>query len=178
MSLRTLFSIVLKILGLLLIKDFLLAVFQILIVVFTMSPSLETCVLYAVVTVINGLLPYLFIFKSELIINVLKLDGGFDEDTIALNMHRSTMFGLCVIIVGGYMVASEVPVLVRLVFVIYQEKNELSATNPNVGYLLLSVAKIFVGLILMGFQRPIANLLEINRRHNTPAFDDEDEEAE
>jgi hypothetical protein len=106
MTLRTLFKIILKILGIFFIKDFLSIIPQVISSFFYIINSdtvgegiwiLSSVLLFLF---LYGALSYYLIFKTDLIIDKLKLDKGFDRDTISLNIHRSTILSIAIIVIG------------------------------------------------------------------------------
>jgi hypothetical protein len=108
---------------------------------------------------------YFLIFKSDLIIDKLKLDTGFDQETIPLNIHRSTILSISIIVIGGLIIADEIPNLCRQLFAYFQEKRmTYGQTNPNISYSVLAGAKIVIGLLLIGNQRQIVNFIEHKRK--------------
>ena len=171
MTPRSLFNIILKILGVFFIKDFLSAIPQLLssILYLTNSES-RTEGIWTLLTTLLILLVYWFvcyylIFKTELLIDGLHLDKGFDQDTFPLNIHRSTILSISIIVIGGLLVADELPNFCRQLFSYFQEKRmTYGQTHPNIAYSVVSGVKIIVGLILMIGQRQIVNLIELKRK--------------
>jgi len=169
MTTRSLFNIILKILGIFFIKDILATIPQLLsITLYLKEPDISgavwTLITTALVLLVYGLVSYFLIFKSDLIIDKLKLDKGFDQETIPLNIHRSTILSISIIVIGGLIVADEIPNLCRQLFAYFQEKRmTYGQTNPSISYSVLAAAKIGIGLLLIGNQRQIVNFIE-NRR--------------
>ena len=112
---------------------------------------------------IYGLIPYLLLFKSNLVINKLKLDEGFDQPTIPLTIHRSAILSIAIIIIGGLLVADEVPTFCRLMLTYSQERRD-GQVNPHISYVVLSVAKIVIGILLIGNQNYLVNYIEFRRK--------------
>jgi hypothetical protein len=128
MTLRTLLNIILKILGIFFIKDFLAIIPQFLSVGLyltkpdTVPEGIWTFVMTLLILFVYGLVSYYLIFKTNLIIDKLKLDKGFDEEKISLNVHRSTILSISIIVIGGHFVAEEIPKFCRQLFSYFQEK--------------------------------------------------------
>ena len=86
MTPRSLFNIILKILGVFFIKDILVSISQLLGYVTQFGkPEAVPELLWAVLTitlvlVVEAFFCYLLIFKTEWFIKVLKLDRGFDQE--------------------------------------------------------------------------------------------------
>lgn len=170
MTPRSLFNIILKILGLLFIKIILEIIPQIISIIFFMRKSkgeevIWTLIATAVALLIYVLISYFLIFKSELIINKLKLDKGFDQESIPINMHYSSILSISIIVIGGLILADEIPNLCRQLFSYFQQKRlTYGQTSPTPSYIILSGAKIIIGLLLIGNQRQIVNYIEYKRR--------------
>jgi Na+(H+)/acetate symporter ActP len=155
MTPKSLFNIILKILGIFFIKDILAIIPQLLSVsIYLTEPNVSGAVWTLITTIIILVLyiifAYYLIFKSDLIIDKLKLDKGFDQETIPLNIHRSTILSISIIVIGGLIVADEIPNLCRQLFAYFQEKRLTHGqTNPNISYSVLAAAKIIIGLLLI-----------------------------
>jgi hypothetical protein len=170
MTTRSLFNIILKILGIFFIKDILATVPQMLSIVLyltksdTLGEAIWTLATTILVLLVYILVSYYLIFKSDLIIDKLKLDKGFDQETIPLNIHRSTILSISIIVIGGLLIADEIPNLCRQLFAYFQEKRmTYGQTNPSISYSVVAGVKIIIGLLLIGNQRQIVNFIE-NRR--------------
>ena len=171
MTLRTLFNIILKILAIFYIKDILEIVPQLLSVgvyltkADTVNESIWTLVFTLIMLVVYFLVSYFLIFKTNVVIDKLKLDRGFDEKDISINIHRSTILSIAIIVIGGYMVADEIPNLCRRLFSYFQERRmTYGQTNPSISNSVLSGVKIIIGILLMLEQRRIVNLIERQRK--------------
>jgi hypothetical protein len=171
MTPRTLFNIILKILGIFFIKDFLATIPQLLSVILYLTKSdsvteaIWTLATTSLILLAYGLVSYYLVFKTELIIDKLKLDKGFDRETIPLNIHRSTILSISVIVIGGLLVADEIPNFCRQLFSYFQEKRmTYGQTNPTLAYSIVSGAKIIIGIFLMAGQKQIVNLIERQRK--------------
>lgn len=163
MTPKSLFNIVLKILGLLLLKDSLPVIIQSL---FTLDQD------YGLLLTITSLLVlgiylaaiYLFIFRTNSIIEKLKLASALPEE-IPFNIHHSTILYIAVIILGGYIVATEIPSLCRSIYNYYAEREMTRRmSDTQGGYFVFSASKILVGLLLLGNARFIVNYVEHRRR--------------
>src|SRR3982751_3444931 len=137
MTPRSLFSIVLKILGILFIKDILAALPQLLSVFYMIKYNQQqemgiTLAMTLLMLLIYTVVAYYLIFKSELIIDKLKLDQGFNQDNFPLNVHRSTVLSISIIVLGGFLVADEIPNLCRHLYGYFQEKRmTFGQTSPT-----------------------------------------------
>ena len=172
MTPRSLFNIILKVLGIFFIKDILgevarfLSDFMYMIKSGSYESSLWLLIFTLLILVIYACVIYYLVFKTEYVIEWLKLDRGFDEETIPLNIHRSTILSIAIIVIGGLLIANEIPNFCRLLYAYYlQSKQPYDQVNPNVPYAILAFCKIIVGLILIGNQRHMVNFIESHRKH-------------
>ena len=171
MTPRTLFNIILKILGIFFIKE-LLAIITQLVSAFlyltsagTIPEAIWTFGTTLLIMVVYGLVSYLLIFKTDFIIDKLKLDKGFNPESIPLNIHRSTILSIAIIVIGGYLVVDEIPNFCRQLFSYFQEKRmTYGQTDPTIVYSLVSGIKILIGIILMISQRKIVAFIEWQRK--------------
>ena len=171
MTPRSLFNIILKILGLFFIKNILAIIPQLISITLFMKSSdkgaegIGILISNLFVLLIYGLIAYFLVFKTDLIINKLKLDKGFDQELIPINMHHSTILSISIIVIGGLILADEIPNLSRQLFAYFQEKRlTYGLTSPNISYIILAAAKIVIGFLLISNQRQIVNYIEYKRR--------------
>ena len=170
MTPKTLFNIILKILGIFFIKDILATLPQLFSVAMYLTQPDVTGAVWTLVTTIvilcvYNLVSYYLIFKSDLIIEKLKLDRGFDQGTIPLNVHRSTVLNISIIVIGGFLIADEIPNFCRQLFFYFQEKRMTHGqTRPSISYSILAIAKIIIGFLLIGYHRQIVNFIEYRRK--------------
>jgi hypothetical protein len=171
MTPRTLFNIILKILGIFFIKDFLAIIPQLLSVAeyFTKPETVNEAIWIFILTLlmlfVYGLVSYFLVFKTELIIDKLKLDKGFNQEIIPINIHRSTILSISIIIIGGLLVTNEIPNFCRELFSYFQEKRmTYGHADPKISYSIVSGTKIIIGMFLMTGQKQIVNLVERQRK--------------
>lgn len=176
MTARTLFSIILKIIGILFVKDLLLAVPQLL-GFFAYTFSLRDDFPFGAIAMfilsigIYFLAAYWLVFRSDWIIDKLRLAEGFDVDPIRPNIHRSTVLSICVILIGALMIIHALPLLVKEGMSYYQHAraNRLLFTDSEADKSLLVTyaIQLIIGLLLMGNQRQIVSFIELRRRNVT-----------
>jgi len=172
MTPRTLFNIILKILGIFFIKEFLTIIPTLLsVILFLTSPGMLTEAVWSLVTtslilLAYGLVSYYLIFNTDFVIDKLKLDKGFAEETIPLNIHRSTILSIAIIVIGGYLVVDEIPNFCRQLYSYFQEKRlTYGQTSPTLVHSVISGIKILIGILLMTYQRIIVAFIERQRKN-------------
>jgi hypothetical protein len=69
------------------------------------------------------LLVYVLIFKTDFIIDKLKLDQGFDEDRIQFeNLNNENLLKFAIIIIGGFLVLDYLPSFLNHTFQAFKTK--------------------------------------------------------
>lgn len=107
---------------------------------------------------------FVFLFRTSWLIDKLQLDEGFAQNAVALAVHRSTILSVSVVVIGGWLVASELPNLGRQLLTYSQERRD-GHLNPDLTYLMLTAFKIAVGMLLVSKQRQLVSLIEYQRQH-------------
>lgn len=164
MSIRTFWVILIKILGLLLISGALTVIPQWFTSIFYTYQSGDVynmAILASLLLII--LFVYFFIFKicmykTSCIIDKLKLDKGFDNETLELNSSENKIISIAVIVIGGLMFVENIPVLLREMFVFFQDKN-LFKDYPKAGWIIFDFCKVILGYLLMTNSFRITNFI-------------------
>ncbi len=171
MTPRSLFNIIIKVLGIFLIKDILVTIPQLPASLSffasedTRPEALWTLLGVAGVLFVEIAICYWLIFKTDRIITILKLDRGFDQETIPINMHRSTILKIAIIVIGGYLLVNEIPNFCWQIISYFQEKRmTYGVTKPKIQYAVIAGVKIVIGILLIAEQKLIVNLIERQRK--------------
>ena len=113
-------------------------------------------IIYSVVML--ALMVFLFfvlIFKSDMIIDLLKLNKGFDEDRIEFqNFNVKNILMLAVIIIGATMILDNIASFLNQIYlsvkVFLSNQSDLVTINGQSSYhLVLSSTKIVLGYLLL-----------------------------
>ena len=160
------FSLILKIIGIFFIRDVLEAFSRLLSVLvylpqyassnegyFNLGVTLPPLILYTLFT-------YVLIFRTDSLINLLKLDKNF-SGPVDLRIDRTVILKTGIVIAGAYMVVSELPEFFRHVAYYFQERKlYVRMIRPDVSYAAMSAVKIVIGVVLVVFNRPVFRILE------------------
>ena len=131
----------------------------------TVGEGVWTLVSVLLFLLLYGAISYYLIFKTDLIIDKLKLDKGFDSDAISLNIHRSTILSIAVIVIGGLLFIDEFPNFCRQLFSYFQQsKMSFGLVKPTISYVVISGIKVTFAFFLMSEQRLIVNVIERRRK--------------
>jgi hypothetical protein len=109
----------------------------------------------------------LFVFKTSWIIDKLHLDKGFVEEKLELNMHRSTILNLAIIIIGGLMFIDALPLFCNQLFTYFQQTSNsgLFGSNPISAWVILYFIKGIIGYLMMTNSNYITKVIEHKRRN-------------
>lgn len=104
------------------------------------------------------LLFLLLIFKSEWLIDKLKLDRGFNEYLIDIRFDFVKITGIVVICLGGWLLVDGVPAFFQGIF---SSSSSVTVPGANVQQtgLLLPIIKMAMGAILIAFYPAISKLI-------------------
>lgn len=177
MSPRSLFSIILKILGIFFLSNILEALSRLLsVLVYLPQYASEREAIFNLGVTIPPLLLYtLFswalLFRTDGLISLFKLDRHSGEEIKGLQVHRSVILSVAVIAAGGWMLINEIPEFFRHAMYYYQErKTYVRMARPDVSYLAMSALKILIALTIIIFNRAIVRIVELRRKRSTPWY--------
>jgi hypothetical protein len=175
MGQRSLFNLILKVIGLFFIRDILEALSHTLsAVVYTPEYSSSKEAFFNVAAsvppfILYTLLSWFFIFRSENIINILRLDKNFQDKPVSITFERHTLLTAAVIIAGAWVLVNEIPEFFRHAVYYYQERKlYVRMTRPDISYIVMSTVKILIGLFLIIFNKPIVNVIEWGGKSRLP----------
>ena len=111
------------------------------------------------------------IFKTDWIIEKLKLEKGFADDRIEINIHRSSLLSIAIIVLGGLLLADGLPMFGYNVFTYIKYSNEYQYKgiwdNRNTPALVSSLLKVLIGYFMVADSRLIVNFIERKRKKST-----------
>lgn len=177
MTPKNLFNIILKIFGLFFLREIINMIPQLISVIpsFTKADDFggeqfrRGEILPLIVTLIAiafyVFLIYHLLFKTNKIIDKLKLDQGFNQQEFSFNISTSLILTISLIVIGGIILIDEIPNLCRNIFSYFQEKNFMHGmTKPNYSYIVVSGVKIIIGLLIIGERKRIVEFVERRQR--------------
>ncbi|NVO32901.1 hypothetical protein [Hymenobacter lapidiphilus] len=170
MTTRDLFIIILRIIGLFFFKDLVISSAGVMPLLssfgLTDDPSLKLMALMSVVVGIGIyiVLLYFFIYRAEWLVDKLRLTEGI-PNVLPLAIHRSTVLSIAIFVIGGLILSTEIPNLCRLLFMYAQERNIGERNSDISDYLLLTIVKVVIGVILINKQRQLVAFIEARRKH-------------
>ncbi len=107
---------------------------------------------------------YATIVKAEWTIDKLKLDKGIEEK-LNINMHRSDILKIVIMVIGGLTLVDSLPILCRNIFDSLEENvYGLFRKNPNMSYIIVNFIRTAFGIFMLTSSRLIVNYIEKKRR--------------
>lgn len=165
MSIKTFWSILIKVLGLILISGALVVVPQSISFIYYALKSgdfadvLSVAGLNLILLLIYFLIIRLCIYKTNWIIDQLKLDKGFETENIELNFDATKIISIAIIVIGGLLFIESIPVLLREIMVFFEDKN-LFKDYPKSGLIVFNFCKVLIGYLLMTNSFRIADFIQ------------------
>lgn len=124
-------------------------------------------VLWVVTVLVIVVLLFLFLLlKTDYIINILKLDKGFDDGHINLgNLTNESIFKLALLIIGGFLIIDYTPTLLFDIVNAFKSKSTFYSIEGNsVNYfdIVVGVINILIGYLFIANYKSIAQFLNKN----------------
>jgi len=157
MTIRTFWTIFIKILGIWLVLSFLTVIPQFLTIIPIFQSNISDhpfgMIAYVVSILVITIGIYLFIlrlfvFRTSWLIDKLHLEKGFEEEKVELNIQRSTVITIATIVIGGIIFVDSLPHVCRLMIGFIKESNPIRE-SPNLVWFIFYLVKIIVGYLLM-----------------------------
>jgi hypothetical protein len=143
MTIKNLFNIILKVIGIIVLKDLItIYLTQILITLSGLFSEkdldFQISLLYVstafVFPAIYIILSYFLIFKSNTLIGMMKLEKDFSESPINLNFDRTKVLSIAIFLITGYMIVNELSFLINTALHFYvnlYSRSSIESMQPN-----------------------------------------------
>lgn len=165
MTIKTFWTILIKILGMLLVLGALTIIPQWFSTMYYTyeSGDIESLiilnVILLVVLVIYNFVVRICLFRTSWIIDKLKLDNDFENQQIELNSESYAIISIATIVIGGIMFTESIPTLLKDIFIFFQQRSALK-DYPNTCWIFFNFVKIIIGYLLMTNSKQIAKFIE------------------
>ena len=165
MTPRSLFNIILKVIGIFFIRNILITAADIIPAVTEINKEefqdfgILNLVILLLEFFVNLLLTYILLFKTNWVIDKLKLDQGFQQETLSVNFDSLTILRVAIILLGGLILVDSIPALIQEIIYFIENKKSgapISAKDYNV---ILQAVKLLIGIFLIVYQRSIGNFI-------------------
>lgn len=171
MTPRTLWTIILKIFGIYTLTQIYYPLLQFISIILMIARhhyenGFETIGFAFVSVSIYVLITLAFLFKTDWLINNLKLDKNITEEKIALNIHRSIVLTIVILLSGILLFADSLPQFLKEVYSYYVVINDYVHFKqyPRAGNLIVELVKLLISCFMLGCSRLIVNFIERKRR--------------
>ena len=167
MTPRTLFIIILRILGILSLKELAIAIPQLISAIFSffwsysVSDGMTMTVISLLSVAIILWIAYMLIFKAGMLVTMFGLDGGFSEELLQVNISIPSVLRIALIVTGGVILISEIPGFCQIIYRnVSEERFQFMSTgSPQWSPAIFSGVKIVLALLLIGERKRILAFL-------------------
>ncbi|MCA6422043.1 MAG: hypothetical protein IM568_04390 [Flavobacterium sp.] len=171
MTIKTFWTILIKILGMLLVLGALTIIPQWFSTMYYAyeSGDNESLIILNLILLLILIIYYIVfkicLFKTSWVIDKLKLDRDFKNEHIELNSKSFTIISISTIVIGGIMLVENIPILIKDIFIFFQQRNSLN-DYPNTGWIIFTFFKIIIGYLLMTNNNKIAKFIESKKEND------------
>ncbi|HRZ41886.1 MAG TPA: hypothetical protein P5228_04190 [Bacteroidales bacterium] len=100
-----------------------------------------------------------FVFRNGWIIDKLKLDQGYAEEKLDFNFSAHSVLRTVIIIIGALMVVESLPMFLKQLYYYYQGKH-IFQHEPTVDWIIFYFLKGVIGYLIVSYNRGIARFIE------------------
>ena len=101
----------------------------------------------------------LFVFNSNWLIDKLKLDKGFQEEKLDLSITLKTVLTIATIVIGGLILVDALPMLCKQIFTFIQQKS-VFREDPQFNWVIFYLVKAIIGYLLMTNSKTVINYID------------------
>ena len=107
-----------------------------------------------------------FLFRTDWLIGVLKLDNSIKEEKLEINLHRSTVLKIVIMLAGITMFADSLPLFLKELYSYYQQINDTVhfKNYPRASVIITELMKVLISYFMMTSSRLIVNFIERKRK--------------
>lgn len=169
MTLKTLYSIILKVVGILLLEKIITSAVQVVayMIAYGLFADFMVWLISFVTLLVYCIFFYFLVFRSEYIIYKLKLVSETEEDDFSFSLKEGDnvlqsldagfIIRLALLITGIYILIHEVPNFIQQLASYYQQKRDyMQSADSTFSYIALSGAKILIAYIILQVHETIA----------------------
>lgn len=173
MKATDLFTIILKVFGIYLIKDVLLAIPPVIknfyqFLEYDPDVALFSLIISFFVLALHSLIVYILLFKTRFLISKFNLTVGLSDQPLIINLHRSQVYTIAILITGLLILVFSIPMLVKHFYAWFEyvSSREIMFGSQTYDYsnLFISISEVIIGLLFLGNQQTIVNFIEHKRR--------------
>ncbi|MDR3695772.1 hypothetical protein [Mucilaginibacter sp.] len=107
-----------------------------------------------------------FLFRTDWLIGILKLDNSIKEEKLEINVHRSTVLKIVIMLAGIAMFADSLPLFLKELYSYYQQINDTVhfKNYPRASIIITELVKVLISYFMMTSSRLIVNFIERKRK--------------
>jgi len=102
------------------------------------------------------LLIFLFLFKTDFLLNKLKMEKNFAEQQIEIKMDAKSILNIAIIIMGGIVFIDSFPLLLKDIYFYYTQSGELSNKSDSF-FIFYNLVRNALGYVLLAYNKKITN---------------------
>ncbi|RED27095.1 hypothetical protein BD847_1028 [Flavobacterium cutihirudinis] len=165
MSIKTFWTILIKILGLWMVYRILTVLPELisnLYFIYENGDSKNLVVLFSSILIailFFCLIIRTFLFKTLWIIEKLKLEKGFETETIEIQSNENKIIAIALIVIGGFIFIENLPILLREIAVFFHDKTQFK-DYPKSGWIIFYLCKSVLGYLLMTNSFRVASFIK------------------
>lgn len=169
MTPRTLFAIILKIFGLYFVKEIVISIPQVppVLLFFTRggdSIGDGAVMLFFTIFVLAfySLIAYHLLFKTNYWIDRFKLDKGFEQTELTVNISTPSILTIALIVISGIILVNEIPFFCKEVydFVQTSEERRIGIVKFDFSHIIVSIVKMIIAFLLIGERKRIIAFIQ------------------
>jgi hypothetical protein len=100
-----------------------------------------------------------FLFKTEWIVDKLKLDNEFLEEKFDFNIQSSTVLTMATIVIGGLLFIDSFPLLCEQIFTFFQQES-IFRESPNSAWIFFHLIKTIIAYLLVTKSNIVVSYIE------------------
>lgn len=101
----------------------------------------------------------LLVFNSNWLIDKLKLDQGFKDEKLDLNITLKTVLTIATIVIGGLILVDALPMLCKQIFTFIQQKS-VFREDPQFSWIIFYFIKSLIGYLLLTNSKTVINYID------------------
>jgi len=107
-----------------------------------------------------------FLFRTNWLIDVLKLDKSIKEEKIEFNIHRSTILTIAILLSGIILLVDSLPLFLKELYGYYEVINDYIHFKqyPRASNLIMEFVKLLISIFMLSGSRLIVNFIEHKRK--------------
>lgn len=169
MSPRSLFNIILKVIGIYFVKEVLLLLPQVLTGFQFLSQGWRTeawFMLFSIIITlaIYSLVIFYFVLDTDAVIDKLELTKGIEEENLSISVHRSTVLNIVILLIGVVTIVTVLPYFLQSLSTYFAEKKFSYGNTSNPTRFILYASELVLAILMIVYKKVIVNFIELKRR--------------